>query len=223
VYNTVGWKESEDVEAAVDFFRATVPLEKIHIYSESLGAVAAILASARAAERGFRLVDGGILAMSPFPNARRLIQRLGKTQLKDETLAIVRWFFQRLLLLSGKSYDSFAGYLHDSAKSYDVPLPTLYRRSSIDRKFRKVNVPLLMVSAEDDPLVPPAEIDRMSRALRGLENPALVRLSWGSHCLFELADPDWYWGLVQEFFDFHCLLPAAPAKRSAKRLSRSPG
>jgi pimeloyl-ACP methyl ester carboxylesterase len=207
VFNTAGWKESEDVEAAVEYLRAHAPLEKVHIYSESLGAVAAILAAGRQARRGFRLVDGAVLAVSPFPDARRMIHHLVRGPAKGEASALLQWFFRRLLSLGGRNYRDFGAYLRAAAKSYGVTLDELYRRSSPSRVVRKVNVPLLIVCSLDDPIVPPAEVRRLERLLRGRENPSLLKLSWGSHCLFELLDPAWFSALLQEFFDFYCLLP----------------
>jgi len=207
VFNTAGWKESEDVEAAVEYLRSHAPLEKIHVYSESLGAVAAIIAAGRQSERGFRLVDGAILAVSPFPDSRRMIQHLVRGTKKGEASALLHWFFRRLLQLGGSKYADFEAYLRAAAKSYGVSVAELYRRSSPVRSLESINVPLLIVSALDDPIVPPADVRRFEKVLRGRDNPSLLKLAWGSHCLFEIQDPQWFSALLQEFFDFYCLLP----------------
>jgi pimeloyl-ACP methyl ester carboxylesterase len=213
VFNTAGWKEAEDVEAAVEYFRAHAPLQKLHIYSESLGAVAAILASARQARKGFRLVDGAVLAVSPFPDARRMIHHLVHGPSRGEASALLQWSFARLLRLGGQRYSDFEAYLKAAAKHYEVTLDELYRKSSLTKVLRHVNVPLLLVTSTDDPIVPPVEVKRFERALRGRDNPSLLKLPWGSHCLFELLDPQWFGALLQEFFDFYCLLPGPPPVR----------
>lgn len=207
VYNTAGWKESEDVEAAVEYLRSHAPLEKVHIYSESLGAVAAIIAAGRQGRRGFRLVDGAILAVSPFPDPQPMIQHLVHGPKRGEASALLQWFFARLLQLGGKRHADFQEYLRAAAKSYGVSLPELYRRSSASRLLKHVNVPLLLICSLDDPIVERAEVARFGRLLRGRDNPSLLKLTWGSHCLFELIDPVWFSALLQEFFDFYCLLP----------------
>lgn len=209
VFNTAGWKESEDVEASIEYFRAHVPIQKLHVYSESMGAVAAILAAARQAERGFRLVDGGLLAISPFPDAKKMIHHLVHGPAKGEASALLQWFFNRLLRLGGRDYPDFEAYLRAAAKNYQVSLETLYRRSTALGALKTVNVPLLLVCALDDPLVPRSEIRRFERALKGRDNPALLTLPWGGHCVFELQDKAWFNALLQEFFDFYCLLPRA--------------
>lgn len=218
-FNTAGWKESYDLEAALEFLRGHCPTEKVHIYAESLGAVAAILAAARQAKRGFRLVDGAILAISPFPDARRMIDHLVEAPHPGERLPIVQWFFTRLLELGGKRYPDFRAYLKAAAKAYGVTLAELYRRSTVRTVIQDVNVPLLIVLGGEDPIVPDHEQDLFVRSLRGRANPAILRLPWGSHCLFEIADPTWYWNLLHEFFDFYCVLPS-PRSTAARRPSR---
>lgn len=207
-YNTAGWRESDDVESAVDFMRTHAPAVKIHIFAESMGAVATILAAQRHARRGFRLVDGAVIAFSPYASAPRLIHMLDATPDDNAGLAALQWFFRRLLELGGKKYASFESYLEDAAKQYGVRLNQLYYRASITRHLRAVNVPLLIVCSDHDPLVPKSEVDRIEMALQGTTNPSILRLGWGSHCLFEVQDPEWFWALLHEYFGFYCRLPA---------------
>lgn len=212
VYNTGGWKEAEDVEAALEYFRAHVPLQKIHIYAESLGATASILAAGRAAERGFRLVDGGILALNPYADARREIEFLSRRPVTRNQFFMVQWFFLQLLRLGGHKYDTFVEYVRDAARSYGVTLDELYRRSSPKHVVARVNCPLLILNSKDDPIVPVSEARTFQRLLRGRANPTAWLLPWGNHCAFEMADPDWFWNLLREFFDFYCLLPPRTAR-----------
>lgn len=207
LHNTAGWKESEDVEAALDYFRAHAPLEKVHIYGESMGGVAAILAAARQARRDFRLVDGAILALCPFPDARRLMRRLRQAPRDDEMLALSQWVFAQLLTLGGFHHPTFDAYLREAARRYGVGLAELYRRSTIAPDLRRIKVPTLLVVSDDDPLVPPRDQRLFVAALGGRPNPAMLRLTWGNHCLHEMLDPDWFWALLHEFFDFYCALP----------------
>jgi pimeloyl-ACP methyl ester carboxylesterase len=64
--------------------------------------------------------------------------------------------------------------------------------------------------ANDDPVVPMDHATEFEELLAGQRNPTVWRLDWGGHCLFELVDPDWFWTVLREFFDFYCLLPVAP-------------
>ncbi len=206
-FNTGGWKESEDVEAAIEYLRAHAPIAKFHVYAESMGAVAAIIAAARQARRGFRLVDGAILAVSPYPDARRTIDHILHSRHKDEGFEIYRWFFDQLLALGGKSFADFEAYLKAGAKHYGVSLAELYRRSTIRPILKDVNVPLLILLSENDPLVPKHEVLLFQKSLARRKNPRVVVLPWGAHCLFEVLDPNWYWAVLHEYFDFYCVLP----------------
>lgn len=213
VYSTGGWKESHDVEAALEFFRSHAPVEKLHIYAESMGAAATIVACANHAKKGFRLVDGGILAISPFADLKTTVQHITQRPKPGQWDAIVyiHWFYQRLLDLGGMRYDSLREYLKDAAKHYGLTLNGLYKRVRPADVIGDVNVPMLLVVSEDDPLVTKDQITAFEKALRGRANPTLLRMAWGSHAMFELLDARWFWNLIHEFFDFYCVLPPAAA------------
>jgi pimeloyl-ACP methyl ester carboxylesterase len=209
VLNTGGWKEAEDVEAAIAYFRKTVPVTKVHVYAESLGAAAAIIASANAAAKGRKLVDGSILAVSPYADAASQVQYLDTQTEWREEFYMVHWFFTKLLRLSGAGAPDFRTYMHKAAHVYGVDVDELYRRSSAVDRVREVNVPTLILLSDDDPVVPEYHPEAFEEALKGAKNPALWRLAWGSHCLYEMQDPTWFWTVLSEFFDFYCLLPGA--------------
>lgn len=215
--NTAGWKESEDVEAAVEYLRSHVPVEKLHVFAESMGAVATILAAARKARRGFRLVDGAILAFSPYPDARQMISHLMRARRSLEVVYVTQWFFTRLLTLSGRPYPHFEAYLRDAAKTYGATLARLYKGARAVDALATVNVPMLIVCSDDDPLVPPGSMRAFSKAVQGRSNPAVLRLSWGGHCLYEQLDPAWFWHVVHEFFDFYCVLPLPGARKDLRQ------
>lgn len=214
VFNTGGWKESEDVEAALEFFRAHVPLLKAHVYAESLGAAAAILAAARVAHRGFRLVDGGILAMNPYADAEKEIAYLSHEPVLKDQFYMVQWFFLQLLHLGGHDFKSFVEYTQAAAKAYGARVEDLYRRSSAKHVVGDVNCPLLILNSKDDPIVPLSEARTFQRLLKDRDNPTAWLLDWGNHCAFEMADPDWFWTVLHEFFGFYCVLPPRPNERT---------
>lgn len=211
VFNSGGWKESEDVEAAVAFFRERVPLEKLHIYSESLGASAALTAAGRLGRKGRRLVDGSILAVSPFADLRTEIMHLDAKPTWTDEYYMIQWFFRQLLRLEGHSSKSFADYLEEAAEAYGTSVERLYEQGTPLATLEDINVPTLLLHSDDDPVVPPRQADLFAHALEGRRNPVLWRLGWGSHCLYEMADPHWFWTVLAEFFDFACLLPEQDA------------
>lgn len=207
VYSTPGWKEAEDVVAAVKIFRENAPLHKLHIYSESLGASAALIAAGMEGRKGRRLIDGGLLAVSPFSDAQREVEHISSKPVVTSQFYMVQWFFRRLLQLGGHHYDTFTDYMRDAARAYEVDLPLLYERSSPRHFLADINVPALILHADDDPVVPVEHGRDFEALLEGRRNPAIWRLPWGSHCLWELLDPDWFWTVLKQFFDFHCVIP----------------
>lgn len=207
-FNTGGWKEAEDVRAAVEEFRRRVPVTKMHIYAESLGASAALIAAGVAGRRGEKLIDGGLLAVSPFSGARREAEYISTRPVITSDFYMVQWFFLKLLRLgSRREYKDFQEYLVDAAEHYGVPVDELYDRSSPKFFVQDINVPTILLHSDDDPVVPSDHAQEFERLLRGRRNPSVWRLPWGSHCLYELQEPDWFWTVLREFFDFYCILP----------------
>jgi pimeloyl-ACP methyl ester carboxylesterase len=207
--NSGGWKESEDVEAAVRYFREIVPVTKTHIYAESLGASAALVAAGRLGRRRKKLVDGSLLAVSPFAELEDQVDHLESKATLGEDLYMVQWFFHQLLRLSGSGARDFRQYMQLAADAYETDLATLYHDASPTHWVRTINVPTLILASQDDPVVPVRHAEILAKAVEGLDNPAVWTLPWGSHCLYEMADPRWFWTVLSQFFDFYCLLPEA--------------
>jgi len=207
IHNTAGWREAEDVIAAVREFRRRVPIGVLHIYSESLGASAALIAAARVARQGEKLIDGRLLAVSPYSDLEFVAKYLSTQPVRSREFYMVQWFFLRLLHLGGHHYKDFVEYSEAAAKSEGIPLHELYQLSSPKNFAAEINVPTLVLHSYDDPVVPAQDADELERALAHAEDPVLWRLTWGSHCLYELLDPDWFWTVLQHYFDFACPLP----------------
>jgi pimeloyl-ACP methyl ester carboxylesterase len=214
-FNTAGWKEAEDVRAAVEEFRRRVPITKLHVDAESLGASAALVAAGLAGRRGEKLIDGALLAVSPFSGSRREADYISTRPVVTSDFYMVQWFFLKLLRLGAQQqYKDFKEYLRDSARHYGVSVDELYDRSSPKFFIRDVNVPTILLHSVDDPVVPVDHADEFEGLLKDLGNPTLWRMGWGSHCLYELQDPDWFWTVLREFFDFYCILPQAAKARA---------
>jgi pimeloyl-ACP methyl ester carboxylesterase len=211
ILNTAGWREAEDVIAAIREFRKRASIGVLHIYSESLGASAALIAAARVARQGEKLIDGRLLAVSPYADLAFVAKHLSGQPVKTGEFYMVQWFFLRLLHLGGSRYKDFVEYTVAAAESEGISLAELYELSSAKNFVKEINVPTLILHSYDDPVVPPADADEMEKALAQLEEPALWRLPWGNHCLYELLDPDWFWTVLRVYFDFACPLPNANA------------
>lgn len=203
-YSTPGWKEAEDIAAAVDYLRRNADCRRVHLYSESLAASAAIVAAGGAAQRGERLLDGRVLVMSAYADARAIVDLYStphpeRTTLGKDFVAIQK-FFNGLLRLQGYKGGRFDRYISDGARQYGASLPETFERSSPRNFVADVNVPLLVVHSEDDGLVPVAEAEALARRAAGNPNVDVWILPWGYHCLYEMADPTWYWAVLSTYF-----------------------
>lgn len=203
-FSTPGWKEAEDIEAAVAFLRREANVRRVHLYAESLAAAAAILAAGRAAQRGERLLDGRIVSMSPFADAAAIVELYAapqpeRTALGKDFVAVQR-FFNLLLRLGGYRGGRFDRYVADGARHYGVPLADALARSSPSGVVADVNVPLLVVHSEDDGLVPVGQARELARRASGNPHVDVWVLPWGYHCLYEMGDAEWYWRVLGTAF-----------------------
>lgn len=201
---TPGWKEAEDIIDAIAHLRATVPTKRIHLYAESLAASAAILAAGMEGRAGRRLLDGHIIAMSPYADAKTIVDLYAhpepaKTGLGSD-FAGVQWFFNTLLRMQGFKGGRFDAYAQHAADHYGVTLPKLLETSSPGLVIPQVNVPLLVVHSEDDGLVPVSEAHKLQAAADGNRHVDVWILPWGYHCLYEMADPAWYWSVLRHVY-----------------------
>jgi pimeloyl-ACP methyl ester carboxylesterase len=210
VWSTAGWQEAEDIEAAVKHFLSHKHVTKLHIYSESLGAAAALTAAGRAARQGRKLISGSLLAVSPYADAKAEVAYLDLPRLTRDDFFMVHWFFVQLLKLGGSGARDFATYIREASQHHGVSYDQLLREASPIHDLTRIEVPTLILHSTDDVVVPAIHGDLFEATLRGFDNPMLWRLKWGNHCLYEMLDPEWFWSVLREFFDFTCLLPPRP-------------
>lgn len=217
VPSTPGWKEAEDIIDAIAAFRRLAPVRRVHLYAESLAASAAIVAAGMEAQAGRKLLDGRVLAMSPYADAQRIIDLYStpdpaSTELGRDFVAVQK-FFNGLLRLQGYKGGRFDAYIRHGADHYGTTYEELLRRSSPRNFIADANVPLLVIHSEDDGLVPVAEARRLAALAAGSKEARVWILPWGYHALYEMADPDWYWQVLGRVFGERSVEAAAPARR----------
>lgn len=203
-YSTPGWKEAEDIIDAIAEFRARTTVGRVHLYAESLAASAAIVAAGMEGRAGRRLVDGRVLVTSAYADAARIVRLYGGHEEPPaefgRDFALVRRTFNMLLRLQGYRGGNFDAYAHDAARHYGVTFDEFLRRSSPGEFVAHVNVPLLIVHSLDDGLVPVAQAEELATRAAGNPNVDVWVLPWGYHCLYEMAEPQWYWNVLRTVF-----------------------
>lgn len=203
-YSTPGWKEAQDIQAAVAYLRTNARVRRVHLYAESLAASAALIAAGQAGRSGAKLLDGRLVAMSAYADARTIVD-LYATPHPERTplgkdFVMVQKFFNGLLRLQGYRGGRFDHYIRDGANHYGATLDETFYQSSPRNFVSSIGVPTLIIHSHDDGLVPISEAQELQRRATGNPNVEVLFLPWGYHCLYEMADPDWYWRVLGTVF-----------------------
>lgn len=196
--STAGWKEAEDLLDVVRHLRTLAPIDGVALYAESLAGTAATVAARLAGERGEPFADLGVVAVSALHDPTEAI-RLYSDPPPGPLRPFVR-FFTFLLRRSGQpGVRTFRDYHEAASQRYGKDPEQAARDATPLVPGMKLTGPLLVIHSHDDELVPARQVlDRLplARATRGL---AVWVLPWGHHCLHELSEPAWFWGVVEGF------------------------
>lgn len=217
---TAGWKESEDLLAAAKYLSERPEVTSVGITGFSMGAGSTMLAAARADE--FPYLTGGALAWNGYADARRMVEYIStRPPLTDPFMPVYLAF--RLMhkirredmkdyiddpevlgyLDGGFEGADFATYVEKiAAPHYGVTTEEYFEKSSPARHMADVNVPLLVVHAEDDMICLPSEMDEVVRAAEGNPNVHVMMLPAGNHCMFRYLDKEWYDKVMRDYFSY---------------------
>jgi pimeloyl-ACP methyl ester carboxylesterase len=136
---TLGWREAEDVAAALDWARGEWPGAKLILFGQSMGAVAVLRAIATK-----HIQPDGVIVECPFDT---LLHAVGH---RYNTMGMPAFPFAELLVFWGGLQHGFNGFAHQ---------PVEYARS--------VRCPALVLDGERDLWVMPDEARRVAAAMSG--------------------------------------------------------
>lgn len=215
VYTTPGVKEAQDIIDAIRFLRENANVARVHLYAESLAASAALVAVGLEAQNGRRLLDGRVVSVSPYASAQRIVD-LYSTRTPEKTplgkdFAIVQRFFNGLLRMQGYKGGRFDDYMRDGAAHYGFDGNEYLCASSPSEYVATANVLTLVLHSTDDGLVPVAEAEELISKASHNPHTNVWILPWGYHCLYEMADPDWYWSVLARVYDAPTRVPVTRA------------
>lgn len=199
---TAGWKEAMDVHAAARFLAEETGVRRVAVMAESLGGAAAINALALDSQANTNLLTGGVLAWSAFVDAKDAVAYISERPARGHPFAAAWGGFRRLLAIKSMgAYSRFDEYLEDVARVNGLRgAEELYDLANPKWKVTLLRHPILLVHATDDPVVPVRHARRMERYAQGLPQVQTLIVAWGSHTMFEVLDPKWFWEVARRFF-----------------------
>jgi pimeloyl-ACP methyl ester carboxylesterase len=198
VPTTAGWKEAEDLLDVVRHLRGLAQVDGVAVYAESLAGTAAAVAARLAGERGQQFADLGVVAVSALHDPAEAIRLY--TDPPPGPLRPFARFFTFLLRRSGQpGIRTFRQYHEAGSRRYglDPDLAALAATPLVPGMT--LSGPLLVVHSRDDDLVPVSQVESRLDVARSTRNLAVWVLPWGHHCLHELSDRAWFWGLLEGF------------------------
>lgn len=217
---TGGWKEGQDILGACRFLGEKEQVTSVAAVGYSLGAGSVMNAAYQAARHPY--ITGGAMAWSGYGSMEQMTSHISRRPpLGDPFLPIFAVFvclseIRRLEMvrqMKGEGADAYAGfkpfssdyrrYIREvAAPHYGLSEEAMYALSSPTEFISQVDVPLMLVHAEDDPVCPIDEMEELRRAADGNPNVDVWVLPTGSHCAFKGFDQDWYWSVMRGFLDY---------------------
>jgi predicted alpha/beta-fold hydrolase len=217
---TAGWKESEDLLAAAKYLSERPEVTSVGITGFSMGAGSTMLAAARAAE--FPYLTGGAIAWNGYADAERMVNYISsRPSLTDPFMPVYVGFrlMHKIRRDDMKDYiddPELLGYLDGGFESadfstyvekiaaphYGVTAEEYYAKASPVNFLADVEVPLLVVHAEDDMICLPSEMDAVIEVTSDNPNVQVMMLPAGNHCMFRYLDKAWYDTVMRDFFTY---------------------
>lgn len=201
VRSTPGVKEADDMVAAIRWFQERAQPQPLHLYAESLAASAALVAVGREGKAGRELCSGRVLSVSPYADPRPILDRFsGRVDWSNVGLAGPKALFKVILRMAGTGETEFTHYVENAARDYNVPFATLCKESTPLEFIEHAVTPTAIIHSVDDAMVPVDHAHQLVAKANGNGKFGAVILPWGNHCLYEMAEPDWYWETLRLYF-----------------------
>lgn len=203
--STAGWKEGEDL------IRAALHLKELGATSAgavgiSLGASPALAAShLPVAEEA---LDGGILAIAAPADTRRAAERLSRRVPRSHPAYAFNRMFAAMLrsrVRAGRWPDTIDTLVEPieaiAAPYYGVSADEIWERSSARNHIAGARVPVLVLHAEDDMIIPVEHARMLESAAAGNELVRVWVLPGGAHAAFDAQDRRWTYTVYRRFFE----------------------
>ena len=202
---TGGWKEGQDIIAAVRYLKSHDEVTSVGVMGGSYGGASAMCAAYQS--RPENLIDGGIISWGGYgyvPTQAQYISEVPKPW--QPFFPIFLYFMGCYALTMGakvRDYSQFmdfiAGY---SATYYGVEPEEILERSSAALHFDEIATPLLVISADDDPVILKEQALMMEEKAAGNPWIEVWRQPRGGHCAFAVVEKEWMGKVVRDFYNY---------------------
>jgi predicted alpha/beta-fold hydrolase len=105
------------------------------------------------------------------------------------------------------------------APRYEITIDELFERSSAKNHIAEARVPVLVLHAEDDEVVPVEHARMIEEAAAGNDHVRVWIVPGGGHAAFDAIDRRWTYAVYRMFFERLATYEAADAKPA--RISRA--
>lgn len=208
-----GFKEAEDILAAVKYIGSIEGTGAISVCGTDLGASAAIIAAGNYPNSG---ITGGIIAISPYSDARRTMKNLSDLRSGTPGQLLARLslvILIRLKTVAGGIYSvgDFESYTKEmSCQYYEMSEDSLYEKSSPVNVIDRLDKPCLVIHSERDRVVPAGEVEELLFCAR--RNPMIdsIILPCGGHGKYSAVYPAWFYRAIRTFLSYWTGLDAGP-------------
>ncbi len=202
---TGGWKEGQDIIAAVKYMKSLPEVTSVAVMGGSYGGASAMCAAYQSEPKD--LIDGGIISWGGYGYLPDQVRFISTLPVPTNPFFTFYLFFMGCfaLTLGGKvkEYRNFEEYLIKYvAPYYGVDGETILEKSSAALHFDEVNVPLLIINSEDDPIIPAAQALFMKERSRSNPNIDVWLTKKGGHCAYAVVDKQWMSHITRGFFNY---------------------
>jgi predicted alpha/beta-fold hydrolase len=214
--NTGGWKEGEDIICVARHLRS-LGSTSVGALGISLGSSSVMNASHPAGAE--EALDGGILAIAGPADTRRATEYIDRPVPRRDRFYPVSKLFETLLVSKVRnlgwpaevaSFEALQELV--VAPHYGITLEEVYERSSAKNHIAGARVPVLVLHAEDDEVVPVEHARMLEQAAADNDNVRVWIVPGGGHAAFDAIDRDWTYAVYRAFFERLATYAAAPAQ-----------
>jgi predicted alpha/beta-fold hydrolase len=212
--NTGGWKEGEDILATAKFLRE-LGTTSVGTLGISLGATGVL--GAPHLDQADQVLDGGVLAVSPPADVRRVAARLTKPVPRNHPRYPIVFGFRTMFtsrIRGGRwpaDVDRLDQFLEEiAAPWYGVTPEELWRRSSPVNTIAGAKVPTLIMHPEDDYVIKVENAHMLAEAAAGNGHVRVWTLPGGGHGALDVIDRKWTNTVYRTFFERWADYPVRP-------------